>query len=263
MATIRRCRSLGATLLLALLATGCQARIAADVRVRGDGSGVVTAGVGLDDEALKQVGDLGALIAVDDLRVAGWSITGPAKEGDGLTWLRASRPFANVGQANQIMGSLSGDAGPFRELGLTRQTSSWNTTIRLRGRVDLGAGLVGLADADLRARLAEFGFDPGLDLEGLKARFGPDVAENLKVTFSARLPGEVKANGSAQNGAAQNGNRVTWTAAVGRETVVSADAEVSRIPRVPVVMGAAGFVVVLVLVVVARRRKHRRRRVWR
>ena len=83
-----------AVIVVAVLA-GCQARVTVDTRVNSDGSGTVTVGVGLDDEAMAQVGDLGAQLRVDDLRSSGWTVTGPAREDDGTTWVRASKGFAD------------------------------------------------------------------------------------------------------------------------------------------------------------------------
>ena len=57
--------------LLAWLASACQVDLAAGIEVNRDGSGRVSAGVGLDAEALKEVGDVASAFRVDDLRRPG------------------------------------------------------------------------------------------------------------------------------------------------------------------------------------------------
>ena len=71
--------------------SSCQVTIVAGVDAKADGSGVVRAGVGLDADALHQIPDLRQQLKVDDLRKAGWTVVGPRKEGDGRTWVRATK----------------------------------------------------------------------------------------------------------------------------------------------------------------------------
>ena len=58
---------------------GCQAKLSVHVTVESNGSGSVEVGVGLDDEAVAKAGDLGSQLRVDDLRAAGWTVTGPPR----------------------------------------------------------------------------------------------------------------------------------------------------------------------------------------
>ena len=57
--------------------------------------------------------DLAHQLRVDDLRAGGWQVVGPRKESDGLTWVRASKPFADPAEAERIVADLSGPTGPF------------------------------------------------------------------------------------------------------------------------------------------------------
>src|ERR671932_119734 len=150
--------------LLAWTATACHVSIAAGVNVARDGSGGVPAGLGLDAYALKEVGDPATALRVDDLRQAGWQVDGPRKEGDGLTWVRASKPFARPDQAAAVMAELSGPDGPFREFRLVRTKSLLRSKTTFTGTLDLANGLAGLSDPDLTAALGDV--DLGLDVEG-------------------------------------------------------------------------------------------------
>lgn len=170
-------------MLLVVLATGgCQVVLTTGVDVKKDGSGVVRAAVGLDDEALRQLGDPATELRLDDLREAGWAVAPPAKEADGLMWVRLSKPFADPEQAGRVAAELSGSGGPFREFRLERRRSLLRTTTEFTGVVDLTAGLAGLYDQALRDAL---GGDaaPALDAAAL-------AGQDVRVRVEARLPGE-------------------------------------------------------------------------
>jgi hypothetical protein len=236
--------------LLAWMATGCQVKLAAGVDVARNGSGHVSAGVGLDADAQKQVGDLTKAFRLDDLRQAGWNVEGPRKEGDGLTWVRASKPFADPGAAAAAMAELSGPGGPFRDFRLVRTRSLLRSRTTFTGVLDLSHGLAGLADPDLTAKLGDV--DIGLDLDGLRRRFGDDLARSVQVEVTAGLPGKVTTNAPHRSG-----GQAVWSPELGQTVNLQATSSAFRIdPRVP---GAAGGLVVLLVAVVllARRRRSR------
>ncbi len=236
---------------LAFVATGCQVTLSAGIDVRDDGSGTVRAGVGFDDEALAEVGDLGAGLRADDLRAAGWEVVGPAKEDDGLTWVRASKGFDDPDEAAVVAAQLSGPDGPFEDFRVTREHSLLRTRTSFAGTTDLSAGLAGLSDADLQSALGDF--DLGLDLEGLRRRFGDTLGDRVRVQVSARLPGEVEANG-----ATVDGGRAVWTPAPGERVELLAEGDLRRLA--PLVYGFVTLVVVSIgfAAVVLRLRQRRR-----
>ncbi len=82
---MRRLSRLALVALVVVLASACQVKTEVDIDVKADGSGTVTVSVGLDDAAVKDIGDLGAVVRTDDLTKAGWTIGRPAKEADGFT----------------------------------------------------------------------------------------------------------------------------------------------------------------------------------
>ncbi|MFN2609186.1 MAG: hypothetical protein ABR511_15060 [Acidimicrobiales bacterium] len=198
-----------------LLATGaCRVRVTGGIDVGAGGSGTVRAGVGLDDEAVKGAGDLAAALRVDDLRQAGWTVTGPRKEGDGLTWVRASKPFSGVEQAVADLAELSGPDGPFKGLTLRRTSSLLHRTTSLSGTVDLSGGLSGFADADLRSKVGDA---LPLDADALRRQFGPDADKVLSVQFEALLPGSATSNATTRDG-----GRLVWRPTLGSRLAVSA-----------------------------------------
>lgn len=238
-------------LLVALLAwaTGaCQVTLTAGIDVNRDGTGRVVAGLGLDDEAIREVGDLATALRLDDVRAAGWQVDPPRKEGDGLTWVRATKPFTEAEQVPGIVAELNGPEGPFRGFTVTRTKSLTRTKTTFTGTVDLAAGLTGLSDAELTAALGDI--DLGLDPEGLRTRFG----DRLKVQATARLPG-----GITTNAPTRDGGRAVWAPEVGQTVQLEASSSAFRVdPRLPIAAGAALLLAVTLLAVLLRRRRRPR-----
>ena len=235
-------------LVVLLALSACQVRVTAGIDVGADGDGTVRAAVGLDGEALRAVGDLAAALRVDDLRGAGWEVEGPRQEGDGLTWVRAARPFSDVEEALLALSELSGPDGPFRNLSFERERSFLRTRTRLTGTVDLSGGLTGVADADLRNLVGD---TIRLDPEGLRGALGADLDQAVQVQFEARLPGSVRSNAPERIG-----DRLVWRPAMGQQLAIEASSSGLKVPVVPIAVATVLVVVVGAgAVVVVRRRR--------
>lgn len=197
---------------------GCRVEVVAGVEAARDGSGAVRVGVGLDGEALAQVGDLAHQLRVDDLRRAGWQVTGPSGKRGGVTWVRASKRFSSPRQAERVVAELNGPAGPFRELRLTRHRSLLRTTTGLRGTVDLTSGARGFTDEEVQRRLG--GQDLGLDPATLQRRLGVTLDRIFRVQVTARLPGSI----ISTNSPLHDGGVARWRPKVGERIEVNATA---------------------------------------
>jgi hypothetical protein len=183
----RLCRRLAVLGLLVMVAAGCQMQVAVDIQVADDGSGVVIVGVGLDDDALARVGDLQRQVRVDDLRVAGWEVSDPAKEPDGLTWVRASKPFADPEAAAGVMAELTGPGGAFRDFTVTREEDLLGVTTEVTGTVDLTGGPAVFSDEALANAL---GGDPfGGTLAAIEQEEGRPVSEMVDFQVTVSVPG--------------------------------------------------------------------------
>jgi hypothetical protein len=239
-------------LLLAVLAwasTACQVTLAAGVDVARNGSGRVTAGVGFDADAVKEVGDLATALRVDDVRAAGWQVDAPRKEDDGLTWVRASKPFADPEQVPAILAELNGPDGPFRDFRVVRTKSLTRSKTTFTGTLDLSHGLTGLADPALTAALGDV--DLGLDIAGLQARFGDAASRSVRAEVTAGLPGKVTTDAPERAG-----GRAKWAPELGQTVHLEASSESFKIdPRLPIAAGAVLLVVVACLAVLVRRRR--------
>ncbi len=168
------------------------------VTVNENGSGTVTVRVGVDDDALKRVPNLVQSLKTDDLKAAGWTITGPVKEGDDLTSIAASKNFANPDEASKIFSELSGTNGPFRDFAITRSRSFARTKFTFKGTVDFTAGLESFSDSELAAQLD--GKPLGDDLQAIEARVGEPLDQVFQFRITVRLPGDVKSNAPVQLG---------------------------------------------------------------
>lgn len=210
-------RLAAAIVALALLLTGCQVRVSTGVDTHRDGSGVVRVGVGLDKEALDSVPDLPHKLRVDDLRAAGWVVTGPATEKDGLSWVRAEKRFRTPSEAGRAVAEINGPNGPFRDFQIRRSHSLLRTTTHFRGVVDLSSGANGFVDPTLQQKLG--GEDLGLDTATLQRRLGVVLNRIFRVQVVAQLPGSVASNAPSH---AQGG--VVWAPAVGERATLVASA---------------------------------------
>ena len=204
--------------------------------------------VGLDDEALQKVGDVGAELRVDDLRQAGWTVEGPDKDDDGLTWVRAAWAFDDVEEANRALVQLSGPGGPFRDLRLVRTSTLLRARTRLTGAVDVSGGLGAFADADMATRVGD---TLPLDVARLRAELGPDADRVVQVRLEARLPGTAKTNAPSLEG-----GRAVWAPALGQQLGVDAYSDHLRlVPLVPATVAGVLLLIVLAAFLVVRRRR--------
>ena len=182
------------------------------------------AGLGMDADALRQLGDPAKELRLDDLRQAGWTVTGPSKEKDGLTWVRIAHSFASPAEADRVAAQLG---PPFRDLTLRRQRTFLRTKTSLTGTIDLSQGLAAFSDPALQQSLG-----PGVDL-------GKVTDENLHVRFEAHLPGQTR----------------TWAPKVGEQLRISARAEKWNVEPIAAAGAALLFALTgLVVLAVTRRR---------
>ena len=227
-------------------------KVAMDVHA--DGRGRVEATFTLDRAAAREVGDLRGQLRVDDLVRAGWEIDGPEPVADGGVVVTAERKFDGPRDAARAIDELSGDAGPFRDFRVERDSTFLRTRTQFRGTVDLQAGLDTFGDEELRARLGE---PLGVDTETLRRRAGTALTEAFGFEVVVRLPGDVSSNAPAK---ADNG--AVWRPKLGEDVELRARAEQWNAASI-VFSGlalATGVATVLVVTGQLRRRRRRRRR---
>jgi hypothetical protein len=234
-----------AVVIAVLVATGCRTDVLVRLDVDEDGSGTVSVGVGLDDEAAGRIPDLADQLRVDDLEQAGWTVAGPAEEDDGRTWVRASKPYASPEEASAVLSEVAGADGPFRAFTVARERSLARTELSVEGTVDLSGGLDAFSDPALAERLGGLPF--GQELSDLLGDTAPGDA--VKVTVAVGLPGDVQAGGATD----QAPGVAVWDVPLGgRPVTVSATGSELRTATVAWLAVAALAALALVVVLAAR-----------
>jgi hypothetical protein len=241
-------------LLLVLLSSACRVRTDVGVEVKENGSGTVTVRVGLDDDALKKAPNFQQALKIDDLTAHGWTVTGPAKETDGFTYVAASKPFANPDEAKKIFVEVSGESGPFRDFSITRSRSFAHTKFRFSGTIDFAGGLESFSDSQLAQELD--GKPIGDDIKAIEQRINDTLDNVFQFHVAVRLPGDVTSNapGQATNGAVWE-PRLSQPGAITLEASSSSTRWFTIVGTIAAVVSALGIIVVLVVRLVVIRRR--------
>lgn len=249
---LRRC---GALLLVVALGAACQIRTEVGIDVEADGSGVVTVGVGLDDDALEQIPGIEDELRIQDLEQTGWTVTGPAREPDGLTWFRVAKPFATPEEAGSILDEVAGETGPFADFRIRRSRSFARTTYEFDGAVDFERGLESFTDQQLADTLD--GQPLGESVDAIEARIGQTIDQVFTFRVAVRLPGSVESNAPTQ---ASNG--AVWQPRLSEPgpVVLHASSTMTRWGTLALTLVAALALLTAVVVLLWRPRRRRRLR---
>jgi hypothetical protein len=243
-----RARRLLAPVALVVLLAACSVDATVTVHLDADGSGVVSVHVVLDRAAVTAVevagGTLESRVRLDDLTAAGWRVS-PWRRTAGGAAITVSKPFDRPEQVAPIVRELNGPVGPLRGFAASRDASTFSTTWRARGAVDLRAVNVGVGgDADLVAALQAKGVDPAVVEQRLAGR----TLGALKVRVRTELPG------TAPHQA---------TAVPGRRAGVVSSAEDTAWGRVLLLVAGLATVAFAAVFLVAGERRARHRRTER
>jgi hypothetical protein len=230
-----------------VLLSGCRLQLDVNVEVLEDGSGTVEVVVGVDEDGIERIGgDLGAVLALDDLADAGWTVEGPDADPDGFTRVRFRKPFTDPEDATAIFGEIAGDEGPFQDFAVSHDSSFASTEWGFTGRVDFRGGLEAFGDDELAAELD--GEPLGQSVEEIEEQLGESLSRIIQVRVGARLPGEVTSNATTK---AANG--AVWQVGFGDGTVdMEATGTETRTASVVGVAVAIGCAVVLLAYVLIR-----------
>lgn len=197
--------------------------------------------VALDRAAAARVPRLRQELRVDDLRRAGWTVTGPGPSSDGGMVVRASHRFRSAQEAVRVVRDVTGRTGPLQRFRFERERSFAGARARteLSGVVDLGKGLEAFGDDDLRFRLG--GYAVGLD----KAELERQLGEPADRVFAFRM--RVRLAGSPER---------AWAPRLGERLAIEAAGQTWDTRRLASAGACAAALLLLIAVlVVGRRRK--------
>jgi hypothetical protein len=257
MVRLRRARRVVVWALLAglVLLSGCRLELDVNVAVEEDGSGTVEVVTALDEDAVERIGgDLAAIVELDDLRAAGWTVDGPTEDPDGFTRLRVQRRFGNPDEAAAIFEEIAGEEGPFQDFAVRRETSLASTEWGFTGRVDFSGGIEAFGDEGLAAELD--GQPLGLTVEEIEDQLGESLSRLVQVRVGVRLPGDVSSNATTK---ADNG--AVWQVGFGEGAVdMEAEGSERRIETLIAAGAAVLFALALVVVLLVRLAARSRRK---
>jgi hypothetical protein len=248
---------------LVVLLAGCRLDVALDVAMHADGSGTVTVTATADPELVAKAPSAFADLRLDDIRQAGWAVTGPAKTADGAMTLTLARPFGTPAEAAAILAELNGPNGPLHGLALSIDRSFALVSSSFTGSAQLTGGLAAFSDDALVQALG--GNTPLANL------VASPVDQVLGLTVTARLPGRVT---SANGTVAADGASVTWQPSLVDGVATPMEARFEQTDqgakdarrRSRLALGALAVylgVVLLMIAIVAVLMRRRRRRVRR
>ena len=225
---------------------GCKVDSTVTVRVKQDGSGVVSVRVVLDPDAVSAAeadgGKLEERVRLSDLSAAGWTVGAWQRRPGGSATLVLSKPFTNVSQVAGIVHELNGADGPLRDVRAARDDGTFSTDYSVRGTVDLKALSTGVqSDQQLVQALTA----QHVDVHAIDQQLLTDVQHSFALRFVVELPG---------------GKRVTIAPAAGTVKPVDVSSSVRNDDRVLYAIAAGGFALLAVVVMLNGRRVKRRRR---
>ena len=167
--TRSRLSHIAAVLVAAVLLASCRVDTDVTLKVKPNGSGTVSVVVTADADIVSKAPDIKSDVRVDDLKEAGWKVTGPVDTDDGGVTITLTRSFSGPIEATAILNQINGTRGPLKQLVVARSGKDTNSTWTLAGKLEVNGGLEAFADD---AALALLGGGPyigefnatGLDL---------------------------------------------------------------------------------------------------
>jgi hypothetical protein len=196
---MRSRRFLGA-LAAVLLLSGCRLTANVTVTMNADGSGVVSIDLVADADLLAKAPSAVSDLRLDDVRQAGWEVTGPAPTPDGGSSIRLAKPFHSAEEAAAVVAEINGPQGPLRDMRFARSARFARIDITVNGAVQWEGGLAAFSDSALTSALGR------TPLEQEVAASGVAPEDALALTVTVKMPGKV-----AGNGRTTDDGTVTWT----------------------------------------------------
>lgn len=169
-----------------MVLSACRVDASVSLKVKPNGSGTLTVTVNADKGLVAKVPNLSADVRVDDLKAAGWKVSGPTESEDGGLSLSLVHTFRTPAEATAALAQVNGPNGPLNSVSVSRSGSSTNSTWSLSGRLEVVGGLKAFADD---AAIQMLGGAPYA--EEIRA-LGLDLGDAVGITFDAGLPGKVE-----------------------------------------------------------------------
>ena len=241
------------------LLTSCRVDSVVTLDVEPDGSGTLAIVTTADAEVVAKYPNLASELSFEDARAAGWSVSDVATTPEGAMQVRVAHNFVNPEEATDLLGQLSSEFGPFKDLVLTRTGKDTDSTWNLVGKLQVNDGLKAFADPQL---LTTIGASP---FQATLANSGLDIGQAVGVTFNLKLPGEIESTtgifkfGTVQWNAAFDGSTQDLTTTTQNTAVAATIARIfSPLLRWILILWIVGMAAFSAFVALWRYRRHRR-----
>jgi hypothetical protein len=227
-----------------LLAAACKVDTTVTVKVRDDGSGVVSVTAALDPDAVRAAeaggGKLEDRVRLGDLGKAGWTLAPWVRAPDGSATVTFSKPFTSPSQVAGIIQEVNGAAGPLRNVTVSRDEGTFATSYSLKGTLDLQNLQTGLAaDQGVVGSLT----GQQVDVNAVDQALLADLKDALGVHVKVELPGKT----------------TTIDGVGGKTTAIDESSSVLDSGRVILVTVAAVLIILAIVVLLWPGRRRRRR----
>ena len=96
-------------LIVLLLVSACTIQLRVKIDLAEDGSGQITAGVGLDEQARNQPAfqNVDEALRISDLIEAGWEFENTGLGSDGREWFESTKSFTNPDDLQKVLNELT------------------------------------------------------------------------------------------------------------------------------------------------------------
>ena len=207
------------------------------------GSGTVGVTVSFDAAALNVLGGqtvLAKQLQYSDLEAAGWTVSGPTPSAGGGASVSVTHGFSNGAQLAQLISDVAGSGPgpkPFR-LAISEGGGFWTEKTAVRGVVDLRCGVQCFGDPGFQKAL---GGPLGVSPQPLEQAAGQTAAQVFRFSLAVRLPSHAGSVTGAPS--VSRDGTLTWSAPLGRSTLVGAVSENVDWAHVILVAVLAGVVI--------------------
>tara|TARA_B100000131_G_scaffold322888_1_gene378583 strand:- start:1191 stop:2630 length:1440 start_codon:yes stop_codon:yes gene_type:complete len=185
---LRKLQIVFLSIAVALLATACNIQLHVTIDVQEDGSGKVTAAVGLDPIAQDQeeFKNIESILRTSDLSSNGWDFEAIGKSADGYLWYEASKSFLSPRDIQGILEELTSSPNAFKGWELSVESSKRKRIYGVTGEVDLREGFSLFTDTELLSLLEEPPL--GIPLDQLETDLGQKPEDSVTMQITVNLP---------------------------------------------------------------------------
>lgn len=232
-----RRRSLLSLVVVAVLTTACQVRLAADVAIGRDGAGTFEFAVAIDEELARDLREAGVepLAGLEDAageESSRWEVVGEEPE-DGGVRVRLRAAFDDPDGLTELAADL--------HRALDRDDLRVHDGLRLERRDDGSVAVSGRVGLDLPAAPGAEGQGVDFDAEDLERLLRERGEEFVRYDVRVTLPGEPVEHDADE----VDGDSLVWRAPVGGMREISAVSAPPGIPSVVLAVAVGAFAAVV------------------